>query len=428
MSILPQRTDPALLIQEVANTIRALVEKNGLVLRIEIGSELPNLIIDSTRIRQVLFNLINNAIRFTERGGITLRVWRRESEVIFAVSDTGIGIAEKDILRLFEEFSQLDGSTRRRHGGTGLGLYISRTFVELHGGHIWVESQVGQGSTFSFSLPVHRIAFGASQVEDIAESIPTHASPTVEEDTLLVISSNFPAVGLVARALRGFHAEIVPTLDQADRAIEHLLPEAILIDTADVSLTPAEFQRVGRAWRDSSIPILCCALPDVGHWRRLNVEGYLLKPVSSQSLYDALRPLGETIDRILVVDDDQDFARLVDRILSSPVRRYHVSSASTAQQALDLIQYRRPDMILLDLVLPDMEGEALIEQIRCHPNCKNIPILVVSGRDELFQLQPIMGGITLTTSSGLMPDEVVRLIQAISGLKKPNRAALADLI
>src|SRR5262249_35575138 len=156
-----------------------------------------NIYIDSTRIRQVLLNLINNAIRFTERGGITLRAWLQEAEIVFAVSDTGTGIAEKDIPRLFEQFSQLDGSRRRRHGGTGLGLYISRSFVELHGGRIWVESQPGCGSTFTFSLPIRRATLGANPAEDIADFVPVQLSPPLEEDTLLVISSNLPAVGLL---------------------------------------------------------------------------------------------------------------------------------------------------------------------------------------------------------------------------------------
>ncbi|MDI7278123.1 MAG: ATP-binding protein, partial [Anaerolineae bacterium] len=156
MGILPEETSPGALAEEAVNVARSLVESRGLALQLQIEPGLPQLWLDPTRIRQVLFNLLNNAARFTEQGTITVSVRRQGDEVVFSVADTGVGIAPEDLPRVFEEFQQLNGTTRRRHGGAGLGLAISKRFVQLHGGRIWVESQPGQGSTFYFGLPIRR--------------------------------------------------------------------------------------------------------------------------------------------------------------------------------------------------------------------------------------------------------------------------------
>src|SRR5258708_5824874 len=154
MVMVPEETDPMALVQEAVQTVRSLVEMRGLRLTVQIADGLPKLWLDATRIRQVLFNLLNNAARFTEVGGITVRAECREDCAIFSVQDTGPGIAVQDIDRLFLEFHQLNAGTRRQHNGAGLGLAISRRVVELHNGHICVESELGNGSAFFFRLPI----------------------------------------------------------------------------------------------------------------------------------------------------------------------------------------------------------------------------------------------------------------------------------
>ncbi|MBC7239137.1 MAG: hypothetical protein H5T71_03435, partial [Chloroflexi bacterium] len=154
MALITEETDLSALTYEAVNTVRSLVESRGLALHTNIPPALPRLRVDPRRIRQVLFNLLSNAVRFTEKGSITVTVMQQDNEIVFAIRDTGIGIADEDKTRIFEEFRQADSGTHRRYGGAGLGLAISKRFVELHGGRIWVESQVGQGSTFYFTLPI----------------------------------------------------------------------------------------------------------------------------------------------------------------------------------------------------------------------------------------------------------------------------------
>src|SRR5258708_16522895 len=162
MVVIPEETDPLLLVQEAIQTVRSLVEMRGLTLEVSLQENLPHIWIDATRIRQVLFNLLSNAVRFTQKGNITVAAQQQDGTVVFSVLDTGIGISADEIKNLFVEFHQLSSGKRRLHDGAGLGLAISRRFIELHGGQIWVESQPGQGSAFRFSLPIKRRPSSAS--------------------------------------------------------------------------------------------------------------------------------------------------------------------------------------------------------------------------------------------------------------------------
>jgi len=418
MSLLPEETDPAALAQEAVDTARSLVEARGLALRTEIEPDLPQLWVDPTRIRQVLFNLLNNAARFTERGSVTVSVRQQDEEgeaVVFAVADTGLGIAPEDIPHIFEEFQQADGSTRRRHGGAGLGLAISRRFVELHGGHIWVESQVGQGSTFYFSLPAGRadlIAVPGSRPMEAPHTVPGKGS---EEPVLLAVTPSPSAAGLLTRYVRGCRTVVVQGLDQARQAAQRLMPQAIVVDRACGKLDSARLEELAQEWGLPRTPLIACPLPGEDPLRQqMAVDGYLIKPVSRQSLWDVLRRLEEGVDRVLVVDDDQDFVLLMGRMLEdSPVRRYQVISAYSGQEGLAMIRHHQPDLVLLDLVLPDIDGFQVIERIRSTPAWQHIPIVVVSGQDEIDNHKTMRGAMMVARADGLMPGEVLRWVQEV---------------
>src|SRR5690606_6255146 len=158
MTITTEEVDPGVLISEATETIRGMVESRGLFLRTNIPSDLPSVHVDPTRIRQVIFNILNNAIRFTECGGITVSVSQQDDQILVAIQDTGIGIEEAELPRIFEAFHQSESTPERRRGGIGLGLAISKQFIELHGGRIWAESRYGHGSTFYFTLPLRTTA------------------------------------------------------------------------------------------------------------------------------------------------------------------------------------------------------------------------------------------------------------------------------
>ncbi len=226
MSLAPEEVDPADLVREAVATARSLVEARGLALHTAVEPGLPALWVDPTRIRQVLFNLLNNAARFTDQGSVTVSARRQDEQVVFAVADTGVGIAPEDIQYIFEEFRQADGSTRRSHGGAGLGLAISRRFVELHGGRIWVESEVGRGSTFYFSLPASQGPAAALSHPHLLRTAGTAPARGGEEPVLLAFTRSPSAAALLMRYVRGFRTVVASDREQAQRAARQFMPQS----------------------------------------------------------------------------------------------------------------------------------------------------------------------------------------------------------
>jgi signal transduction histidine kinase/CheY-like chemotaxis protein len=410
MSLAMEETDPAALVEEAVNTAHSLVEARGLALYTEVEPDLPRVWVDPTRIRQVLINLLNNASCFTDEGSVTVSVRRENNSVVFAVADTGIGIAPKDIDRIFEEFHQVNGG-RRRRGGAGLGLAISREFVQLHGGHIWVESQLGQGSTFGFSLPMDQ---DQVHVDQLTEALVTRATPAGESEkpVLLVVTRSPSAAAMLDRYVQNCRLVVVPDLEQVQRTVQQSIPQAVVIDST-CEIGPGELGELGRAWQLLDIPLVLCPLPGEERLRQqLAVDGYLAKPVSRQSLWDVLRRFGENIDRVLVIDDDQDFVLFVSRILEdNPVRRYQVISAGDGREGLAMMQHYQPDLILLDLMMLDMDGFQVIERIRSDPSWQHIPIVVVSAQEEIDQQEMLAGVVTYAKAGGLKPGDIVRWVQ-----------------
>ncbi len=423
MSLLPEETDPADLVLDAVNTARSLAEVRGLALYTEIGPDLPRLWVDPIRIRQVLFNLLNNATRFTERGSITISLHRQGEEVIFAVADTGAGIAAEDVPRLFEEFYQIDGGIRRQHGGAGLGLAISRRFVEMHGGHIWVESQLGKGSTFYFSLP-------ATQADPIAapDSYPAETTTRMvssqwgEQEVVLVVTRSPSAATLLTRYLHGCRTVVYNGLKQAEDAVQRLMPQAVIIDRACETLSTGKLEELAQTWGLPHTPFIACPLPGEERLRQqLMVDGYLVKPVSRRNLWDILRQFGEDMDKVLVIDDDRDFVRMMGRMLDSPVRRYQVITAYSGEEGLAMLRYRQPDLVLLDLELPDIDGFQLIEHIRSSTTGRYVPVVVISAQDETNILRALPGGMSIVKGEGLMPSEVVQWLQKVLDMATHTR-------
>jgi len=414
MSLMPEDVDPGVLVEEAVNTARSLAEVRGLQLHMMIEPALPHLYVDPTRIRQVLFNLLSNAVRFTEHGGISIAVRRQADSMVFSVTDTGVGLAPESIERVFEEFQQADGSTRRRHSGAGLGLAISKRFVELHGGRIWAESQLGQGSTFSFSLPIGRPQGVVASGQRPEEGGRADMEKGSDQSVVLAVTPSPSAAGLLTRYLHGCRTTVAADLEQARLMAQQVIPQVVLIDQACQGLNHLALGQLARDWDLPRTPFVICPLPGEELMReRLAVNGYLAKPVSRQGLWDALRPFGEGVDKLLVIDDDRDFALLLARMLDSPVRRYQVITAYNGHDGLEMMRRHRPDLVLLDLVLPDMHGLQVLECIGAAPELQHTPVIVISAQNELSQTQALDGAMLITRDSGLMPAEVVRWVQSI---------------
>lgn len=410
-----QDTDPGHLVRELVETVRSLVVSRGLELYVQVEPDLPRLTIDPTRIRQVLINLIKNAIQFTPQGQVTINVQRQDDCVIFSVTDTGIGITAEEIPRIFEAFYQIDATLQRRQGGTGLGLAISQRFVELHGGKIWVASKVGMGSTFYFSLPIRREMFleSAKHSPHHDDSISTVMVGSLGHIVLLITRSTFAASSL-QRYLRNCRTLVVQSLDQARLVTQQTIPQIIVIDTSCEEFESIPLPDLARNWNLPQTPFIGIPLSGEERLRRqLAVDGYLIKPVTRHSLWDVLRQFGENIQRVLIIDDDRDFVRLISRMLETSRRRYQVFCAYDGEEGHMMAQLHRPNLILMDLTLPDLRGEQLIERLRSSSASPAVPIVVISEYDEPKEAGPISGIMSITKVNGLMPTEIVQWVQSV---------------
>lgn len=417
MSVILARVEPGELTKEAVETVRSLVESRGLSLTTAIAPSLPAIWLDATRIRQVLINLLNNAARYTPQGGVTISVREQGSELLFAVADTGIGIAPADLVRIFDEFYQVDGGSNRRQEGAGLGLAISRRFVGLHGGRMWAESSMGQGSTFFFTLPLVYSPETESTSRTIESPIwPTngHVVGNDVERVLVVVTRSNSAVSMLSRYLPKYRVLAAAELEQAQILARQVMPQALVLDSNCVNLAVAELAELGLTCGLPQTAIISCPLPGEEPLRRsLAVDGYLIKPVMRQNLWDIVRGFGEGVEHILIVDDNRDFVRLLRQMLANPLRPYQIESAHSGEEALALLRLSPPDLLLLDLSLPDLDGSELVEILRGHPLWHSIPIVIVSALDELDGLEILHGALTVAKAGGLLPVDLIRWLGAV---------------
>jgi len=234
-----------------------------------------------------------------------------------------------------------------------------------------------------------------------------------ETPVLLVITRSPLAIGLLSRYVRGCRTIAASSLNEAMEAARRLMPQVIVIDTANHDMAPEQLRSL---LTDCGLPYalgIACPLPGEDSNREmLGASGYLIKPVSRSVLWDALRQFGDDVDSILLVDDDRDFVRLMRRMLQDPVRRYQVSSVHTGEQALEKLEAGLPDLVLLDLKLPDMDGNEVLARIRANPDWADLPVMIVSAQDEVEEGQAILAGpFVVGNSSGLLPSHTVRFIQ-----------------
>jgi signal transduction histidine kinase/CheY-like chemotaxis protein len=367
-----------------AEAVAGLYAKAGLTIALALPDDLPRLYLDATRVRQVLINLLTNAVRYTEEGGVEISAGRDGHDVVVAVRDSGIGIAPDDLPHVFESFRQ-PGQTSRR-GGFGLGLTISKRFVEMHGGAIWVESQPGQGSTFRFTLPV---------TDNVAAMPPEPNWHAIEgpgararQRTVLVLDREVEAARIFGRYLDEHRIVAATTPEEVLRATRSAAVGAIVVASPELG-DDDELLRAARRGLPR-VPILRCPLRTVGRaGRELGAAAFLTKPVTREQLRDALRRLGLRPRRVLVVDDDADMVRLLTRMLHAILPKSQVASATDGLTGLALARSDPadghggpPDLILLDLLMPTLDGHAFLRELHADPRLAAVPVVIVSAASE----------------------------------------------
>jgi signal transduction histidine kinase/DNA-binding response OmpR family regulator len=392
MQLAPDSFPLSELVAEIASTALPLVEKNGNRFEIHAADDLGRAWTDRTRLRQVILNLLSNAGKFTERGTVSLTVTREPAEerapdwVRFRVSDTGIGMSPEDQAKLFREFTQLDSSTRRKSGGTGLGLAISRRFCQMMGGDIRVESAKQQGSVFEVRVPaVLAVADEPVEPETVTEVRAGRRAGAGDPNTVLVIDDDPGARELMTRYLTrdGFTVISCASGTEGLRWARERKPVAILLDVLMKGRDGWSILGSLKADPDlSPIPVVMVTIVDdrkKGY--ALGAAGYLTKPVDAARLSATLGRLrrGPDEDTVLVVDDDADSREYLERVLSRA--GWQVQWARDGEQALGRLLERTPAAIILDLMMPEMDGFEFLGRLRSDRRWQSIPVVVVSAME-----------------------------------------------
>src|SRR5262245_8503717 len=375
------------MVQEAVSTIQPLVEKNRNTLTVHCADNLGTIQADLTKVRQSLFNLLSNACKFTEQGTITLAVSRETVDgaawVTLGVTDTGIGMTPEQMGRLFQAFAQADASTTRQYGGTGLGLTITRHFCRMMGGDITVESALGQGSTFTIRLPAEVVdhkATAVPRVEDLPASAVLEGAPTV-----LIIDDDPTELDLLQRLLRSEGLRSVTAASGAEglRLARELRPAAI---TLDVMMPGMDGWAVLTALKAdpnvADIPVIMLTIVDdknMGY--ALGAADYLTKPIDWDRLAALLQKYrcAHPPCTVLVVEDDIDTRDMLRRMLTR--EGWAVTEATNGRVALEQVAASQPELILLDLMMPEMDGFAFIETLRQQDAWRSIPVVVVTAKD-----------------------------------------------
>lgn len=366
------------IINSVMSTAIGLTKEKPIELQKNIPPDLPSVKGDHTRIRQVLLNLVANAAKFTDEGFIRISAKEQVSdqgvqEVQVQVSDSGVGISPEDTEKLFKPFSQVDASPTRKTGGTGLGLSISSRLIEIHGGRIGVESQVGKGSMFFFTLPVSK-----------PEAAPVvHEEKTNAEKIILAVDDNQQVIRLYERYLSDQGFKIIAQIDpkQAVESARELKPYAITLDIMMPEVNGWQvLQELKNDPETRNIPVLICSiLQDEEKAYSLGAIDYLVKPILEEDLKEAIARLNgkEQNPSILLTADNPGDLEIVQTMLKGR-DGYSLTSVTGNVEALSVIQSQRPDVVIICLGKSDADPLYLLEFIRSDADLRNIPIVLIT--------------------------------------------------
>ena len=383
MEIHIEKFEVSQLVREVEQALGPLIAKGGNTLEVEVERGVGDMQSDLLKTRQCLYNLLSNAGKFTEKGQVKVRVHPGQSPVptvIFEISDTGIGMSPEQLERVFSMFTQADSSTRRKYGGTGLGLALTRQLADMLGGTISVTSQVGEGSVFSLELPVVAHRDDPAEVEPPKEQRSAGAG-----ETLLLIDDDPAVLDLMSRFLarEGWLVETAADGATGLQRARELLPRAIVLDIMMPDIDGWSVLSALKSDPDlERVPVILATMVDdrtAGF--ALGASEYLIKPFDRGRLRSALEPYrrGPPPYPVLIIEDEADIRELMRRNMEG--QGWRVDEARNGVEGLACLRARRPQVVLLDLMMPELDGFGFLEEMRANPTWANIPVIVVTAMD-----------------------------------------------
>ncbi len=406
------------LVNEATDMVHDYVSAKGLDLRVHVDDELPPIYLDRLRIRQVLLNLLVNAARFTKQGGITVSGATSSKEVLVRVTDTGQGIPLQEVPRIFDEFRPHEDTSSSPwvwHSGSGLGLPISKRFVELHHGRMGVESVYGQGTTIWFTLPCGDKPEQATPVNEVSHTLvrmpsleATHivAQNNNAEPIVIVMNDDPSLLHMIQRQFKGYRIAGAESEVEALGMVEELKPIALLLDNnCNMDLLSSV-----------NVPIIRCPLPSTRRAAAvLGVREMFSKPVARDELLAAVDRLGQPVRRILIADDDPDMVRLFQRMLGADIPTGGCLEAFSGMEALEILSREKPDLVLLDMVMPEVDGFEVLRRMAADKDLSSIPVFVISAQTQDDAASLLAGDIRVTTPGPMPVGEWSQVLGAVLG-------------
>ncbi len=417
MELYLETFDLSKLVNDVMGTVKPLIAQKANTLTVYTDPQLGAMHADQVKVRQILFNLLSNAAKFTEHGNITLTLERRsafdwgfvpslpadydrpnadlpelDEWITLKVQDTGIGMTPEQQAKLFQAFTQADASTTRKYGGTGLGLAITKHFCQMMGGDIAVKSEPNKGSLFTAWLPAHvpdpsQKVLGDEQRASATSDAPAHHA-TSDMNTVLVIDDDPNVTNLLRRFLtrEGFHVVTAANGAEGLRLAREIKPNAITLDVMMPGMDGWSVLSVLKAERElAEIPVIMLTIVDqknMGY--TLGASDYLSKPVDRERLITVLNkyrraPLNGQVEPVLIVEDDAPTREMIRRMLEK--EGCAVVEAENGRVGLQHFDAQKPSLILLDLMMPEMDGFEFVHELRRRDAQRTIPVIIVTAKD-----------------------------------------------
>lgn len=426
MAILKVPTELNEIVHEAAEIVHGLAEAHSLYLHIEMEPDLPMLDLDRTRVRQVILNLLTNAFRFTHSGGVTVRACLDGKYVRVDIEDTGQGIPAENLAHAFDAFSRLhEGQTA---DGNGLGLAISKRFIELHQGEIWIDSTLGQGTAVHFTLPT-------SKVDRRPPLSPAYLSGCVVDrrhgrPLVAVLHEDSQLVSTLQRQLNDYEFVMAHSPADLRKLCVADPPNIVLIDSDLGRDDPDVLDAIDRS---GAALVVSAQLPSVHrHGRALGALDLLPKPVDRRDLWVAIGRLPKRPRSILVVDDDLDIVQLLVRMLRAGEDGSGgglvIMEAFSCNEALDILRRQRPDLVLLDIVMPGEDGRDLLADIAADAALVDTQVILISsfGLDQDWASS--VPELQIRRSKGFSLTETIRLLEMLFAAATPKNAGDRSIV
>jgi CheY-like chemotaxis protein/signal transduction histidine kinase/HAMP domain-containing protein len=409
-------------VEIIMERLELLATEKGLTLSLNIPDDLPKIESDESRVHQILQNLIGNAVKFTEKGAVTVSIHHDHDNIAIDIIDTGIGISQKDLPYIFEEFRQVDGSSSRRYDGTGLGLAIVYKTAMILGGNITVQSESGKGSTFRLNLPV-KFRKDAPVSEPVIFRTSTPETPV--EKTILIVDDEQDILTMISDHLsRDYNIITTTSGKEAIKLARIHQPFAITLDVIMPEMDGWEVLQQLRQIPDTrDIPVIIVSVSaDKETGIALGAVGYVSKPINRNQLIAEINRIdGPSPYSILITDDNEidrnEIARTVEQANMKAI------IADSGKKCLNIIKEYLPDVLVLDLMMPEMDGFSVLNTIRSDPITRNLPVIVVTAKDLTAEdKQKLSGNVSSilaksVTSSTALPEKIKHLLDGISHRK-----------